>query len=556
MSQTLAPDRSRQADLLTQYELLQRLGGSERASVHLARDRVLGQQVAIKLFRDEYSRDADRIARLYGIARGAATLGRPQIVAVYDHGASWHVAFITSDYIAGRDLAAVLAAGDPLPPGRAAVILAQILDALIATHGAGIMHGDLHPHNVLLRGESDAVVLTDFGVGGLFPAHGGATYTPYSAPELALTSAADIYAAGALLRAMLAPAGADAPTGQGAALLAIADRALAVDPAARYPDATAMRAALDTTVGPLALPAPLPRPSELVREPTERVDHRRPARRGRRAALLLASALFLGGIAGAVALVRSSPTPTPSAPTIAAVAPAPPPTEATIAAAPTPTEVAGATVPEATQASAPTVAPTMAATIAPSALPAIVPTSPPATAVPTAVPTATSAPTATVAPTPTVIAPVGYAATLNATQIAGAYRRDDGTLYGRPTVALYSVGTGYERGTIAFDVPTPPTIPLTLILTGLDDERAAQGTFTVAINDVIIFGGPTGFPNTPTTDHGVGGADRYWGKMEIAVPVGLLRIGSNTLTLENTTPGGRLGVPYILINAVQFAEAR
>ena len=554
MSQILAPNRSRQADLLTQYELLQRLGGSERASVHLARDRVLGQQVAIKLFRDEYSRDADRIARLYGIARGAAALGRPQIVAVYDHGASWHVAFITSDYIAGRDLAAVLAAGDPLPPGRAAVILAQILDALIATHGAGIMHGDLHPHNVLLRGESDAVVLTDFGVGGLFPAHGGATYTPYSAPELALTSAADIYAAGALLRAMLAPAGASAPTGQGAALLTIADRALAINPAARYPEAIAMRAALDTAVGPLALPAappaPLPHPSELAREPAARVDHRRPARRGRRAGLLLAGALLLGGIAGAGALVRPTPSPTPVTPTIAAVAPVPTETAATVV--PTPPEAVIPAVSEATPAPVPTVAPTVAPTTVPSAPPIIAPTSPPATAMPTA----TVAPVTTVVPTPTVIAPVGYAATLNATQIAGAYRRDDGTLYGRPTVALYSVGTGYERGTIDFDVLTTPTIPLTLILTGLDDERAAQGTFIVAINDVIIFGGPTGFPNTPTTDHGVGGADRYWGQMQIAVPVGLLRTGSNTLTLENTTSGGRLGVPYILINAAQFAEAR
>ena len=147
---------------------------------------------------------------------------------------------------------------------------------------------------------------------------------------------------------------------------------------------------------------------------------------------------------------------------------------------------------------------------------------------------------------------MGFAATLNAAQIEGAYRRDDGTLYGRPTVALYSVGTGYERGTLTFQAPAAPTVPLTLLLAGLDDERTAQGTFVVAINGVTVFSGATTFPNAPTDDHGVGGTDRYWGQMRITVPAGVLKAGANTLTLENTTAGGSIGVPYILINTVQF----
>ncbi|HEY8598795.1 MAG TPA: protein kinase [Thermomicrobiales bacterium] len=552
MSLTTAPDRANAADLLAQYELLQRLGGSERASVHLARDRVLGQRVAIKLFRDEHSRDPDRIARLYALARGAAALAPQQIAAVYDHGASWHAAFITSEYIAGRDLAGVLAEGQTIEPRRAATFVAQILDALVATHEAGIIHGDLHPHNILLRGETDAIVLTDFGVGGLFPAHEGADYAPYSAPELTLTPAADIYAAGALLRALLTTGGQAAANGQGAALLAVADRALAGDLATRYPSAAAMRDALLAVTGPLTLPtAPpvAPTPVELTTAPTEvvtRVRQARQPRHSRRGAILLAGVLLLGGVAGAGALVRSAQEPAPGTPTIAA-----------IAGGVTPTTAAAVTVPEATvapaptaePASAPAVEPTVAATEPTAATaPVVAPSAPPATIAPTT----TMAPTATIAPTATV-APVGFTATLSATQIEGAYRRDDGTLYGRPTVALYSVGTGYERGTLTFQAPVAPNVPLTLLLTGLDDERAAQGTFVVTINGVTVFSGPTTFPNAPTTDHGVGGTDRYWGQMRIAIPVGVLQVGANTLMLQNTTAGGRLGVPYILINTVQFA---
>src|SRR4051794_26150463 len=95
------------SDLLAQYELLQSLGGSERASVHLARDRVLGQSVAIKLLREERGHDPDRVARYYRLARAAAHLGHPNIVATYDHGSAWHTAFITMEYVAGRDLAAL-----------------------------------------------------------------------------------------------------------------------------------------------------------------------------------------------------------------------------------------------------------------------------------------------------------------------------------------------------------------------------------------------------------------------------------------------------------------
>lgn len=549
MIRTAAPPRARQADLLAQYELLRRFGGSDRASVHLARDRVLGQRVAIKLFRDEYSRDPDRIARLYAITRTAASLGAGAIVEAYDHGASWHAGFITSAWIEGRDLATVLDAEAPLPPRRAAAIVAQVLDALRPAHAAGLIHGDLHPHNVLLRGETDRVVLSDFGVGSLFPAHDGAAYAPYSAPELALTSAADIFAAGALLSALVAPRGDEPVAGQAAALLAVATRATAHDPAARYPDAAAMRAAIEGVVGalpPAAVP-PAPGPDLAAPPPAPAPTPTRSRAYSRRGLLVVLGGLLLGGAAAAGVLIRTAEAPPLTEPTLAAGAP-----EATTATGTAEQTASTATLP------APPNAPSAATTTLPTAQAALPPSAPPATNSPTVAATVpTASPTAQPA-APTAIAPpiVGYTATFDVTWIENAYRRDDGVLYGRPTVALYSVGTGYERGIITFEVAAAPTVPLLLTLTGLDDERPQQNGFRITLNGATVFDGVTAFPNVPATDHGIGGADRYWGSMTIAIPEGTLRVGINKLTLENTTPGGKLGVPYILINAVKISAAR
>jgi hypothetical protein len=148
---------------------------------------------------------------------------------------------------------------------------------------------------------------------------------------------------------------------------------------------------------------------------------------------------------------------------------------------------------------------------------------------------------------------IGYTATFGPGRLVGAYRRTDGTLYGRQTAALYSVGTGYETGTLTFTVEQAPTEPLTLILTGLDDELSGTNPLVVTINGTTIFEGPNAFPNTPMRDHGVGGGDRYWGEMQLSIPAGVLQEGENTLVLENAAPGGKLGTPYILINSIEFA---
>jgi len=605
--QTPPTERMQQANLLAQYELLQRLGGGERASVHLARDRVMQQRVAIKLFRDVWSRDPDRIAQLYGLARAAATLDGARIAAVYDHGTAWHAAFITNEYVPGRDLADLLPPGETLPPRRAATIVAQILEALMTTHAVGLVHGDLHPHNVRLRDESDMIALTDFGTASVFPLSDDDDHGPFRAPELSsaiLTPMTDIYAVGALLRAMLPPVGQASGSSSGRAqvdgLRAVADRATAPSPAERYPTAATMRDALLAVTGPLVLPAlPLAAVSAASVAPTPAAQQ--PAkgvvRRLRYGPLILAGTLVLGGLVGGGLLLREREATPSAAPTAlvaagasampsATVAPqptaaivAPQPTAAIVAPSAAPQPTAAALVPSSppqpttavsptTATSAPIVVPSAAPTSVPTAIATVAPASPiiaapvgtPTTgaAIPIASPVATQSvatPPAVAPPAvvPTVAPSIAYADTFGPSLLVGAYRRNDGILYGRQNAALYSVGTGYETGTLTFTVPQAPTGPLVLVLTGLDDEVAGKNRLLVTINGTTIFAGPDTFPDTPMSDHGVGGADRYWGEMEIAIPAELLHAGENTLVLENAAPGGKLGTPYILINSVRFA---
>jgi len=133
--------------------------------------------------------------------------------------------------------------------------------------------------------------------------------------------------------------------------------------------------------------------------------------------------------------------------------------------------------------------------------------------------------------------------------------RDDGTLYGRPEVALYGAGSGYENGTVKFNVDGLPQGKVLLTLTGLDDERRENCILKVTLNGAVVYNGPSNFPNAPTSDNGEGGNDRYWGQFQISIPPNLFKSGSNTLVLSNTTPwSGQLGIPYILINQLQFSS--
>src|SRR5215204_4507982 len=90
--------------LVSRYTLESRLGAGAAAEVWRARDERLGRMVAIKILRPQYVSDAAARTRFEQEARAAAGLSHPNVVDVYDYGATDDTVFIAMMYIDGEDL--------------------------------------------------------------------------------------------------------------------------------------------------------------------------------------------------------------------------------------------------------------------------------------------------------------------------------------------------------------------------------------------------------------------------------------------------------------------
>ncbi|HEV2718522.1 MAG TPA: protein kinase [Thermoanaerobaculia bacterium] len=146
---------------LGRYRLLQLLGAGGMGAVYEALDIPLGRHVALKILPPELVADERRVRRFAQEARTASALNHPHLIAVYDIGAN----FIAMEKIDGSTLRELTAAG-PLPLERALELTLQIADAVAAAHGAGVIHRDLKPDNVMVSRDGYAKVL-DFGLAKL-----------------------------------------------------------------------------------------------------------------------------------------------------------------------------------------------------------------------------------------------------------------------------------------------------------------------------------------------------------------------------------------------------
>ncbi|MFJ9583723.1 serine/threonine-protein kinase [Streptomyces acidicola] len=170
-----------------------------------------GETVAIKVLKEELAGDADIVMRFLRERSVLLRLTHPNIVRVRDLVVEGDLLALVMDLIEGPDLHRYLRESGPFTPVAAALITAQIADALAASHADGVVHRDLKPANVLLKQDGDQLhpMLTDFGIARLADSPGLTRTsefvgTPaYVAPEGAegrpQTSAVDIYGAGILL---------------------------------------------------------------------------------------------------------------------------------------------------------------------------------------------------------------------------------------------------------------------------------------------------------------------------------------------------------------------
>jgi len=170
-----------------------------------------GETVAIKVLKEELANDPDVVMRFLRERSVLLRLTHHNIVRTRDLVVEGDMLALVMDLIDGPDLHRYLRENGPFSPVAAALVTAQVADALAASHEDGIVHRDLKPANVLLADGPEGMrpMLTDFGIARLADSPGLTRTqefvgTPaYVAPESAegrpQTSAVDIYGAGILL---------------------------------------------------------------------------------------------------------------------------------------------------------------------------------------------------------------------------------------------------------------------------------------------------------------------------------------------------------------------
>ncbi|MGW7366794.1 protein kinase domain-containing protein [Streptomyces sp. NPDC054841] len=148
------------------YRLVERIGRGGMGTVWRAEDELLGRHVAVKKLHVPPHLEDDELRRLYERtrreARSAARVAHPHVIVVHDVVDDEGLPCIVMEYIPSVTLSDVLKEG-VLPPDEAARIGCVVAGALSAAHGAGVLHRDVKPANVLL-GNDGRVVLTDFGI--------------------------------------------------------------------------------------------------------------------------------------------------------------------------------------------------------------------------------------------------------------------------------------------------------------------------------------------------------------------------------------------------------
>jgi eukaryotic-like serine/threonine-protein kinase len=250
------------------YKLDERIAGGGMGDVWRGTDEVLGRTVAVKILLPALLEEPGFAERFRGEARTMATINHPGVVDVYDYGSDAAVgAYLVMEYVEGDALSRTLSRVSRLTPGRTMALIAQAADALQAAHEKGIVHRDVKPGNLLVR-PNGTLVLTDFGiarsaqVGQLTQAGSVLGTASYISPEQASGSVAtplsDIYALGVVAYQCLSgrrpyegdnpleiamkhvrdqppPLPPDIPP----SVRGIVERAMAKDPAARFPTAAA-----------------------------------------------------------------------------------------------------------------------------------------------------------------------------------------------------------------------------------------------------------------------------------------------------------------------------
>jgi serine/threonine-protein kinase len=209
---TSSPSEPKRGDTIGGYRIEELLGEGGMGRVYRAAD-ADGRPVALKVIRPEHGSDETFQRRFARETKAALAVRHPHVVPVLSAGEHDGAPYLATAFLSGGSLDARLRTGGPLDLEQTVKLLLQVAGGLDALHGAGLVHRDVKPGNILLD-ESGGAFITDFGLAKSRDAS-ALTRTgfavgsmPYMAPEQAraedVTAAADIYALGCVVFECLA----------------------------------------------------------------------------------------------------------------------------------------------------------------------------------------------------------------------------------------------------------------------------------------------------------------------------------------------------------------
>lgn len=197
------------------YVVIRQLGSGPTGTLYEGENLMLGNRVAIRMIDPGLARRpgvADRVLRK---AREAASLDHPNIAGLLDLGELEGTPYIVTEPLSGHSLQREIDASSATSVAVACDLVLQLLSALDYAHASGVVHGALHPDNVLIsypRPGVPWVKVTDFGLfqaladvhgDGPHPAPAGGFRAPEYASSGEIDHRADVYSAAALLHAVL-----------------------------------------------------------------------------------------------------------------------------------------------------------------------------------------------------------------------------------------------------------------------------------------------------------------------------------------------------------------